>query len=65
MQNEYEYIDPDYIYTDPKAGVLRNLGGIADCDALIFVETAATTKRASELKRTLQKIRYSLQGVDF
>jgi hypothetical protein len=35
---------------DPKAGVLRNLGGIADCDALIFVETAATTKRASELR---------------
>ena len=50
MRNDYQYIDPDYIYTDPKTGVLRNLGGIDDHDALTFVETAATTKRASELK---------------
>ncbi|MDR2712683.1 MAG: hypothetical protein LBB91_06165 [Clostridiales bacterium] len=30
MRNDYQYIDHDYIYTDPKTGVLRNLGGIAD-----------------------------------
>jgi cell filamentation protein len=50
MRNDYRYIDPDYIYTDPKTGVLRNLENIADWDALVFAETAATTKRANELK---------------
>ena len=50
MRNEYQYIDPDSIYTDPETGVLRNLGGITDPDALNFVETAATTKRTNELK---------------
>ena len=50
MRNDYQYIDPDYIYTDPKTGVLRNLGDITDHDALTFAETAATTKRANELK---------------
>jgi hypothetical protein len=26
----YEYLDPDYTYTDPETGVLRNLGNITD-----------------------------------
>ena len=50
MKNDYKYVDPDYIYTDPKTGVLRNLGNIADQDALIFAETGATVKRVNELK---------------
>ena len=25
MPNQYYYIDPEYAYTDPKTGVLRNL----------------------------------------
>ena len=50
MRNDYQYIDPDYTYTDPKTGILRNLGGIADGDALTFAEAAATAKRAGELK---------------
>ncbi|MDR3331894.1 MAG: hypothetical protein LBT08_04630 [Synergistaceae bacterium] len=50
MRNDYQYIDPDYIYTDPETGVLRNLAGITDRDALMFAETATTTKRANELK---------------
>jgi cell filamentation protein len=50
MRNAYEYIDPDYTYTDPKTGVLRNLGNITDKDALVFAESAAVTKRSSELK---------------
>jgi hypothetical protein len=28
MTDHYKYIDPDYHYTDPKTGVLRNLGHI-------------------------------------
>ncbi|MDR1533476.1 MAG: Fic family protein [Planctomycetota bacterium] len=50
MRNDYQYIDPDFIYTDPETGVLRNLGGITDSGALSFVETAATAKRTRELK---------------
>jgi len=25
MSDFYKYVDPDYIYTDPETGVLRNL----------------------------------------
>ncbi|MDR1247475.1 MAG: Fic family protein [Clostridiales Family XIII bacterium] len=52
MRNDYDYryIDPDYTYTDPQTGILRNLAGITDREALIFAEAAATTKRAGELK---------------
>jgi cell filamentation protein len=42
-------MDPDHIYTDPNSGVLRNLAGINDPNALKFAETAVTTKRAIEL----------------
>jgi cell filamentation protein len=50
MLNDYQYMDPDYTYTDPETGILRNLGGIAEGDALTFAEAAATAKRAGELK---------------
>jgi cell filamentation protein len=46
----YEYIDPDYTYTDPQTGVLRNMAGIADADGLLFFESAAVIKRAKELE---------------
>jgi cell filamentation protein len=59
MRNDYEYVDPDYIYTDPKTGVLRNLVGIADRDALTFAETTAITKRAGELKTNPVRIENS------
>jgi cell filamentation protein len=50
MRNNYEYIDPDYTYTDPKTGVLRNVAGITDSDGLLFFESAAVIKRAKELE---------------
>jgi hypothetical protein len=49
IRNEFRYIDLDHTHTDPKTGVLRNPGGIADRDALTFAETTATTKRLGEL----------------
>lgn len=49
-RNNYEYIDPDYTYTDPKTGVLRNLAGIIDPNDLLFFESAAVIKRAKELE---------------
>jgi cell filamentation protein len=50
MCNNYEYIDPDYSYTDPKTGVLRNLADIIDSDSLLFFESAAVIKRSKELE---------------
>ena len=50
MRNNYEYIDPDYAYTDPKTGVLKNLANITDSDDLLFFESTAVLKRAKELE---------------
>jgi len=50
MYDKYEYIDPDYIYTDTKTGVLRNLANITDLDGLLFFESTAVIKRARELE---------------
>ena len=50
MRNNYECIDPDYTYTDPKTGVLRNLVNIDRSDELLFFESAAVAKRLKELE---------------
>jgi cell filamentation protein len=49
MRNDYQYIDPDYTYTDPETGVLRNLAGITDKKDLLFFESSVVLKRAKEL----------------
>lgn len=49
MSDSYNYLDPDFTYTDPKTGVLRNLAEITDRDVLVFVESAAVAKRLQEL----------------
>ena len=56
MRNDYTYVDPDHIYTNPQTGVLRNLADIAGQDALEFFESAAVTKRIKELKDRPVKI---------
>jgi len=50
MLDNYEYIDHDYIYTDPKTNVLRNLMNITDPESLLFFESATVLKRAKELE---------------
>ena len=57
MSNDYKYIDPDYNYTDPKTGVLRNLADITDEDVLRFAESGAVIKRAKELYENPKKIK--------
>jgi cell filamentation protein len=57
MSDSYKYIDPDYTYTDPKTGVLRNLLDISDPDVLLFVESGAVTKRLQELDENPIKIK--------
>ncbi len=60
MSNSYKYIDPDYTYTDPKTGLLRNLQDISDLDVLLFVESGAVTKRLQALYENPIKIK----GID-
>lgn len=57
MSNSYKYRDPDYTYTDPKTGLLRNLLEITDPDVLLFVESGAVTKRLQELYENPIKIK--------
>ena len=60
MSNSYKYIDPDFTYTDPKTGLLRNLQDISEPDVLLFVESGAVTKRLQELDENPIKIK----GID-
>ena len=64
MPNKYEYIDPEYIYTDPKTGVLRNLADVTDREILTIIETGATTKRAVELQKNPLEIKDSSTLLD-
>lgn len=57
MSNSYKYLDPDFTYTDPKTGLLRNLQDISDPDVLLFVESGAVTKRLQELYENPIKIK--------
>jgi cell filamentation protein len=57
MSNSYNYIDPEYTYTDPKTGILRNLANITDQDVLLFIESGAVTKRIQELYENPVKIK--------
>jgi len=56
-RDNYEYVDPDYLYTDPKTGVLRNLQNINDRLMLNLVESGASTKRSNELLEQPLKIK--------
>ncbi len=49
MQNSCTYADPDFAYTNPLTGVLRNIGDISDNEALQFAEAGATARRLQEL----------------
>lgn len=64
MANQYQYIDPDYTYTDPETGVLRNLANITDFDTLLFIESGAVTKRIAELQASPVKIKNSSTLLD-
>ncbi len=56
MSDAYKYVDPDYTYTDPKTGILRNLAGLTDPEALLFFESGAVAKRIQELIHIRKKI---------
>jgi cell filamentation protein len=48
MENNYQYIDPDFVYTN-KNGVLHNLANIEDENLLLAYESLKVTKRVEEL----------------
>lgn len=60
MSDSYKYIDPDFTYTDPETGILRNLQDIKDPEVLLFIESGAVTKRLQELFENPIKIK----GID-
>ncbi|MDR1431121.1 MAG: Fic family protein [Propionibacteriaceae bacterium] len=51
MTHDYRYDDPDFIYTDPATGVLRNKLGITDQATLSSTEALETAARLAELGR--------------
>lgn len=59
MPNQYSYIDPEYLYTDPETGVLRNLANVTDFDTLLLVESGAVAKRIAKLQDNPIKIKNS------
>jgi cell filamentation protein len=48
--NSYEYIDPDYIYTDAKTGVLRNKENIDDKKVLAAFESIKVAEKLDILQ---------------
>lgn len=48
MENNYQYIDTDFVYTN-KNGVLHNLANIEDENVLLAYESLKVTKRVEEL----------------
>jgi cell filamentation protein len=48
MENNYQYVDPDFKYTNAK-GVLHNLAKIEDEKVLLAYESLKVTKRIEEL----------------
>gem|GEM_PF-2460398 len=53
MSDSYKYIDPDYTYTDPETGLLRNLQDITDPEVLLFVESSAVLNDFKNFTNTL------------
>ena len=64
MKNDYHYIDPDYAYTDPKTGVLRNRENIDDANLLLVFESFKVSTRLEELQVNPIKIKNSSSLLD-
>lgn len=57
MKYDYRFEDPDYIYSDPVTGILRNKHGIEDEQLLQVTESLETSKRLEELEQKPIKIK--------
>jgi len=52
VRDNYQYVDPDYAYTDPKTGLLRNKENIDNNQLLIVFESLKCSGRLEELAKT-------------
>jgi cell filamentation protein len=59
MKNDYQYVDPDYIYTNPETGLLRNKENLNDYKLLLTFESFKVAEHLEELKRNPMKIKDS------
>ena len=64
MPDQYRYIDPDYTYTDPETGVLKNLVNATDDATLLLVESGMVANRIAELQTNPIKIQNSSTLLD-
>jgi cell filamentation protein len=51
VRDNYQYVDPDYTYTDPKTGLLRNEENIDKKQLLIAFESLKCSERLEELAK--------------
>jgi len=52
VRDNYQYVDPDYTYTDPKTGLLRNKENIDNNQLLLVFESLKCSERLEELTKT-------------
>jgi cell filamentation protein len=62
--NGYAYIDPDYTYSYPKIGVLRNKETLKRKDLLLAFESFKCSKRLEELRKRPIRIKDSSSLLD-
>jgi cell filamentation protein len=59
VKENYTYLDPDYSYTDPESGVLKNKAGITDASLLLNYESLKVMACTEELAKRPVKIKDS------
>jgi cell filamentation protein len=59
VRNNYQYLDPDYAYTDPTTGLLRNKENIDNGQLLTVFESMKCSERLEELAKNPIKIENS------
>ena len=64
VKNDYQYIDPDYAYTDPETSVLRNRENINDAHLLRVFESMKVSVRLEELQSNPIRIKNSSTLLD-
>jgi hypothetical protein len=57
MNNNYDYIDLDYISTDPKTRILRNKENISDREVLLAFESLKVSGKLELLQENPIKIK--------
>jgi cell filamentation protein len=64
VRDNYKYVDPDYTYTDPTTGLLRNKENIDNDQLLTVFESMKCSERLEELAKNPVKIKNSTSLLD-